>query len=208
MTNRNLKFVEDDIAFMRAMAQEGRDAPLLSGPIMIAAALIFGVASVCQWAIMSGAVDVTPWAMVWVWVASGVLFIAALAALSRRIRSKPGQGSVGNRAVGAAWSAVGFGIFAAWVAFMAQGLINGDWTLMRAMPILVFTAYGSAWMVAGAMSGRSWMKGTGVAAYAGAAVLGLFSNQPVGFLVFAALLVLVALIPGLVLARQEPAEVI
>lgn len=199
---------QDDIAYIRALAEEGRYSPLLNGPIMVAAALIFGGASVAQWAIQEGVVDVTPWAQLWVWIAAGGVFAVALTLLIRRASGKPGYSSISSQAVGAAWSAVGFGIFASWVAFVAVGLLKGDWTLMRAMPIIVFAAYGSAWTVAGAMARKTWMTLTALAAYAGAALLGVFMDSPVGYLVFAALLMLVALLPGLALMRQEPREVV
>ena len=140
MTDDQTQSLHDDIAYMRAMAQEGRNAPLLSGPIMVAAGIIFGTASLAQWAIQTGLVDVSPWAQLWVWVASGVVFGVALTLLIRRQNSKPGARSAGNKAVGAAWSGVGFGIFAMWVAFMAIGLTSGNWEVMRVMPIVVFAA--------------------------------------------------------------------
>ena len=71
MTDDQTQSLHDDIAYMRAMAQEGRNAPLLSGPIMVAAGIIFGTASLVQWAIQTGMVDVSPWAQLWVWLAAG-----------------------------------------------------------------------------------------------------------------------------------------
>ncbi|MFN3536892.1 MAG: hypothetical protein ACK4Y4_05540, partial [Brevundimonas sp.] len=95
-----------------------------------------------------------------------------------------------------------------WVAFMAVGFSSGDWTLMRAMPIVVFAAYGSAWIVAGEMSGAGWMKGVALIAYAGAVLLGVFADSSWSYPVFAGLLVFVALLPGLALMRQEPSDVV
>ena len=71
MTDDQTQSLHDDIAYMRAMAQEGRNAPLLSGPIMVAAGVIFGSASLVQWAIQTGLVVVSPWAQLWVWLAAG-----------------------------------------------------------------------------------------------------------------------------------------
>lgn len=208
MTDDHLQSVREDIAYIRAMAEEGRHAPLLSGPIMVAAAVIFGGASVAQWAIQSGVLDVTPWAQLWVWVGAGGLFAVALSVLIGRAKRKPGFGSAGNTAVGVAWSGVGFAIFSIWLSMMAIGLTTGDWGPMRLMPSVVFAAYGTAWLVAAAMSGLKWMNLVALLSYAGAVAMGLVSLQPVGYLVFAALLVFVALLPGLALMRQEPAEVI
>lgn len=194
-----------DIAYIRALAEEGRAAPPLNGPILVAAALIFGTASVLQWAIQSGVLAISPWAQLWVWVGSGVAFAIALTVLIRRIQRKPGAGNIRNEAVGVAWEGVGFVIFSVWLGLLAIGLTTGQWEAMRIMPSLVFAAYGAAWLVAGAMSGRKWMKFVALGSYAGAALLGAVSHLPIGYLVFAALLVCVALIPGIVLTREEPA---
>lgn len=197
-----------DIAYIRALVEEGRAAPPLNGPILIAAAVIFGAASVAQWAIQSGVLAVSPWAQLWVWVAAGVVFAISLTVLIPRIRRKPGAGNIRNEAVGVAWEGVGFVIFSVWLGLIAMGFATGDWGAMRIMPSLVFAAYGAAWLVAGAMSGRKWMKLVALASYAGAAVLGAVSHLSIGYLVFAALLVGVALVPGIVLTRQEPSEIV
>ena len=208
MTDDQTQSLHDDIAYMRAMAQEGRNAPLLSGPIMVAAGIIFGSASLVQWAIQTGVIDVSPWAQLWVWVASGVAFGVALTLLIRRLNTKPGARSAGNKAVGGAWTGVGFGIFAMWAAFMAVGLTSGNWEIMRAMPIVVFAAYGSAWFVAGTMARVKWMNWVALLSYGGAVLMGVFSDSPHLLLVYAVMFVLVALLPGLALMRQEPSEVI
>lgn len=193
-----------DIAFMRTMVEQGRHAAPLNGPFLISASLIFGAANLGQWALTSGQIVASPWAPLWLWIGSGLAFALSLVVLIRRAAVKPGADTLVNKAIGASWSAVGFGIFAVWAAFLFVGLISGDWTMMWAMPSLVFAAYGSAWFVAGEMTGRGWMKAIALLSYVGAALLGLFVDSPVIYLVFAILIVAVALIPGIVLTRQEP----
>lgn len=195
-----------DIAYIRALAEEGRTTPPLNGPFLIAAAIVFGSASVAQWAIQSGVLNVSPWAQLWVWIGAGVVFSLALTVLIRRTKSKPGHSNIRNEAIGVAWMGVGFVIFSVWLGLLAMGLTTGVWEAMRIMPSLVFAAYGAAWLVAAAMSGRKWMNGVALASYAGAAVLGGVSHLSIGYLVFAVLLVCVALIPGIVLTRQEPGD--
>ncbi|MDI1327047.1 MAG: hypothetical protein PSV23_09655 [Brevundimonas sp.] len=196
-----------DIAWMRRLAEDGAQAPLLNGPIMIAAGVIFGAANVIQWAIQTGALAVDPMAQLWLWLAAGAVFALALFILIRRASRKPGFGSHGNKAVGAAWSAIGFGIFVMWLSLMAIGFRSGDWTMMWAMPSIVATAYGSAWMVSAAATGQRWMTLVGLLAYAGAIVSGALIGSTTIYLVFAVLMVATALVPGFVLMRQEPAEV-
>ena len=198
---------DDDIAYVRALAEEGRRAPLLSGPVLVAAAVIFGGASLLQWAVQTGVWAVNPWAQLWIWIGAGVLFGAALALICARMRRKPGYNSVSNTAVGAAWSGIGFLIFTVWLSLVAMGVRTGDWSAMQMMPSLVFAAYGAAWTVASAMSGQKWINAVALASYGGAVLLGVFTGQPAGYLVFVVLLFGVVLIPGLVLMRRERAEV-
>lgn len=205
MTHEPSTTTAADIAFVRDLAQQGRNTAPLNGPFLIAASLIFGAANVGQWALLTEAVSASPWAPLWLWIAAGIVFALALVVLIRRQANKPGANTLVNKAIGASWTAVGFGIFATWLAFIAIGLTSGNWTLMWAMPSLVFAAYGSAWFVAGEMTGRGWMKGIALLSYAGAAGLGAFIGDPAIYLVFTVLIVLVALIPGIVLTRQEPA---
>lgn len=204
--NANTEDPAADIAWMRRLAEEGRDAPLLNGPVMVAAGLIFGVANALQWAIQVGVAPVEPEVQLWLWLAASAVFAVALFLLIRRASRKPGFGSHGNKAVGAAWSGIGFGIFVMWLSLMAVGFRSGDWTMMWAMPSVVATAYGSAWIVSGAMAGRRWMTLIGLLAYAGAVVFGALVGDPVIYLAFTAFMVLTALLPGLALMRQEPAE--
>lgn len=205
---RDAHTVQDDIAYMRALAQEGRHAPLLAGPVLVTAAVIFGAANLGQWALLTRVIDADPWAPVWLWIGAGVVFGVALSLLINRMKSKPGFNSSGNRAVGAAWSAVGYGIFVTWLGLMAMGLKSGDWSVMMAMPTIVFVAYGSAWMIAGAMTRVRWMTVTGLLSYAGAIVSGWFAGDMAMYLVFTAVLIAVALVPGLILMRQEPSEIV
>ncbi|SFS38009.1 hypothetical protein [Brevundimonas viscosa] len=204
--NANIEDPAADIAWMRRLAEEGRDAPLLNGPVMVAAGLIFGAANGVQWAIQAGVLVVDPMVQLWVWLGAGAVFAVALFLLIRRASRKPGYGSHGNKAVGAAWSGIGFGIFVMWLSLMAVGFRSGDWTMMWAMPSVVATAYGTAWIVSGAMAGRRWMTATGLLAYAGAILFGALIGDPVIYLAFTAFMVVTALIPGLALMRQEPAE--
>ena len=205
---RDAQTIHDDIAYMRALAHEGRHAPLLAGPVLVAAAIIFGMANVGQWALLSGVIDASPWAPVWLWIGAGLVFGAALSVLTARMKGKPGFNSSGNRAVGAAWSAVGYGIFVTWLGLMAMGLKSGDWSVMMTMPTIVFVAYGSAWMIAGAMTRVRWMTVTGLLSYIGAIAVGWFAGDTTMYLVFTVMIFAVALVPGLILMRQEPSEIV
>jgi len=205
---RETHAVHDDIAYMRALAQEGRNAPLMAGPILVAAAVIFGAATAGQWALQTGAVVAGPWTPLWLWIGAGALFGLALAVLIRRIQAKPGCSSSSNRAVNTAWSTVGYGIFVTWLALLAIGFRTGEWAFMALMPTVVMVAYGSAWAIAGAMTGLRWMNIVALVSYAGAVALAWFVSGPAIYPVYMVLLVAVALVPGIILMRQERPETV
>jgi hypothetical protein len=62
-------------------------------------------------------------------------------------------------------------------------------------------------MVAAAMTGKRWIWLTAIGSYAGAVVVAVFAVTPWVFLVFAAALVLLAVVPGVALMRQVPKTV-
>lgn len=205
---RDTQAIQDDIAYMRGLAHEGRHAPLLAGPILVMAAIVFGAANIGQWAINADVIQVNPWAQLWLWIASGVVFAIGLTVLIGRMKGKPGINSAGNKAVGAAWSAVGYGIFVTWLALVALSVKTGNWSWMAVMPTAVLVAYGSAWMIGAAMTRTRWMSFTALAAYIGAVAVAWFIDSPMIYLVFTVVLMAVALVPGIILMRQEPSEVI
>jgi uncharacterized membrane protein len=103
---------------------------------------------------------------------------------------------------------VGYGIFVTWLGLVALSLKSGDWAWMSVMPTVVLVAYGSAWMVAAAMTRLRWMTLTALMCYAGAVGVAWFVDSPAILLVFTAVLIAVALVPGLILMRQEPSEIV
>lgn len=205
---RETQAIQDDITYMRSLAHEGRHAPLLAGPILVTAGIVFGTTSLIQWAIQSGLVRLNPWSQLWVWIVAGVVFAVALTVLIGRMKTKPGVNSAGNKAVSAAWEGVGYGIFVTWLALVALSLKTGQWSWMAVMPTVVLVAYGSAWMIGAAMTRTRWMSYTALAAYVGAVAVAWFMGSATIYPVFAVILLAVALVPGIVLMRQEPSEVV
>lgn len=203
MTRDQVDSVQSDIAYLKQLANEGRDAPVLVGPVLVAASIIFGIPSLFQWAVIAGVLTVNPWAILTVWIVAGVVFAGVLTMIIRKMDTKAGAETIRNRTIGAAWSACGYSIFAGWLALMAYGFSTGSWAPMSLMPTLVMIAYGSAWLIAGLIVERRWMAGVGLLSYAGAVALAWFANTHMVFGVYIVLLLAVALMPGLYLMRQS-----
>ncbi len=208
MTDDKMQNLKDDIAFMKALAREGSSTPLLFGGVMVSAGVIFGAGAVGHWAIVSGLLDLSPGYIMANWVGAAVVFGLALAVLLGRARGQPGASAGVNKATGAAWSAVGFAIFACWLGMTVIGLSTGDWAVMNVFPVLILALYGAAWFIAGALTGKGWIKLTALASFAAAVGMGALAGHPMQMLGYAACLAAVTIPPGLILMRQEPASIV
>ena len=203
-----MKDLRDDIAFMRALAEEGRSAPLLGGGILMAAGLIFGAASVAHWAVMVGALRVSPWVILMVWMAAGLGFGAVATLLGRRSKRQAGAAATVNRAARAVWSAVGWTIVVILVGMAIMAARLGQPGLTSLFPIIVLPLYGAAWSVASAMTRRGWMTSVAIGCYGSALGMATLGDQPAALLVYAASLMLFATVPGYILLRQEPSHLV
>ena len=208
MTRDQLQSIQDDLAYMKALAQEGRRAPLLGGSVLVVAGCTFAPAAVASWAISRGLLGRDPFIFNWVWLAAAVVFLGFLFWSKERLRTRPGASGAGNRAMGAAWGGLGFAAFALFGAFFAASWLTGEWIIMSMFGPVILAFYGAAWSVAATMSDRGWLKGVAGAAMLSAFGVGALAGRPEQWLAYAAALVLVALLPGLALMRQAPAEVV
>lgn len=208
MTKDQIQSVRDDIAFMRALAEEGTQVPLLGGGISLAAGLIFAAASVAHWAVAQGVLQVPEWALMIVWVGAGALFGVICRWLIKRGNSQPGASSSVNKATGSAWSAVGFAIFTMFLALFAMAWATKNGAIFNVFPVLILALYGAAWTVAADLTGRSWIRVVALGSFAAAVIMGLLAASPYLMLAYAAALILLAAVPGLILLRQEPSDTI
>jgi hypothetical protein len=208
MTDEKLQILKDDIAFMRALAQEGSSVPLLFGGIMVAAGLIFSAGAVGHWLLATEVLRLSPWFYMVNWLAAGGLFSIALNILLRRASGRPGYSAGVNRATGAAWSGVGFAIFATFLGLTAVGVTTGLWEVMAVFPVLILALYGAAWFVAGALSGKGWIKLVALGSFAGAVAMGALTGSSWQMLGYAGCLLLLAVLPGWLLMRQEPTDTV
>ena len=196
--------LRDDVAFMRALAEEGRRAPPIGGSMLAWAGLIFGAASLVFYAELKGALELPGSGLVWLVAVVLYAVIGTLTVL--HIRRQPGYGGTRNKAMGAAWSAVGYTIFAVWVAFALAAFRTGEEVIMFIFSPMILALYGLGWAVAAAISDAKWPGAVAGLAFVSAAATAWYAGKPELFLVYAAALLLTALLPGLYLMRQARAR--
>jgi hypothetical protein len=195
----------DDLSFLRNLAEAGQDAPLTMGPYLIAGGGWFGLASLVIGLAQIGAIPSGVNAVLWQsMLIAFVGFAVTLFLLIRRERGRVQNTT--NNTLGAAWSAAGSGIFFFAVAIFIVAARTGEGYLLNSISLVVLTLYAVAWKLSAAVSRKPWMNGivflTVVSLLTVAASIGsMFS-----WLAYAAALLLSAVLPGFYLvslARKQ-----
>ena len=193
----DMQTIRDDLAFMRgvsAAADPGQTRK--GGMILLAGGVIFASASLAVWAELERAIPAA--SASWVWLAATAAFFVVLAlVLARGPRSQ----GVRDKATGMAWAGVGGVMFTTVLGFNVSANVLRDPAVFAGLPTLITALYGAGWTVAGAMSGRRWMTGVALGGFVAAVVLAFLVASPAIYLAYAAVLLALGAVPGLVLLR-------
>ena len=208
MTEQNMQSLRDDLAYLRALAAEGQQAPLMGGGILAAAGGVFGLASLAHWAVVAGVLHIPGWALMAIWLTATAVFMVALFALKAHYKTRPGAQTSTNRAAGSAWMGVGFACFALFVAFFLASYQTGLWQIMNLFAPVILSLYGAAWTVAAQMTRRRWIWALAMGSFAAAILTAGLVGRPEQYLAYAASLVLLAFVPGVIAMRAEPSDVV
>ena len=200
----NLEALREDLAYVKALAKEGRHAPLIAGPILLLAGVTWGTASLISYAMAKGVIPGSQTLANWTWGVTALVFFAGMMLLIQRSKGKPGAGALNNRAVSAGWSGAGWGIFAFVLAIAAAAWRLNDPNLIWLISPAVLALYGVAWSVSAAMTEQKWLVWIGMGSLLGAVLMGLMAGMAEMFLAYAAALYLLAGLPGYLLMRGEP----
>ncbi|MBF0666156.1 MAG: hypothetical protein IR159_11575 [Brevundimonas sp.] len=193
-----------DIAWMRRVAEEGRQAPMQGASILFGAGLIYGAGSVGHWAVASGLVELGGDAINYIWLAATLLFFLLLVTVLTRLKQNRGVVTSANLASGTAWASVGWGIFALAVSMFALSWrMGGEAALvvLALMPSMIMVFYGSGWAVTAAMQRSKALWALAIASFAAAPLLALLVGQAEQYLAYAAALFLLMGLPGFLMMR-------
>ncbi|MGZ8284374.1 MAG: hypothetical protein ACXW27_11820 [Allosphingosinicella sp.] len=195
---------EDDIRYVRQLAESGAHAPLLGGRFMTWWGLLLTAAYIAHHLALTGAIGDGRTIFAIVWGGFSLLGIIGQMVLVRSMPAKAGAGSAGNRASRTIWMAAA-GAIASMVVGCAIAARTGagpaafDWIVPVA-----FAVYSCALIVTGSLAKNRPTFAAGVGA---AIMVGLFTAlilSPDRYLAAAAGVALTVLVPGLVLLRAEP----
>jgi hypothetical protein len=209
----DVQAIRDDLAFMRALAQEGRRAPLLIGHNLMVGGLVYGTICVVCWLLATHLV-VLPWS--WgthwspaIWIATTPIYVAYCYVRRTQWRNRrPGATALTNRAVHAAFRGIGYALLTLLAAAVIAAYQMKTMAAFALFPSIIMACYGLGWLVAAAMSETKWLRAVAIASFVAALVIAAAIEVTAGYLAMAAFLYLLVALPGWVLTRAEPSDVV
>jgi len=199
----------EDLAYVRALAEEGKHAPLLGGSFLLFWGGLNGCAYLAHWLVSIGQVSFFgPGDFALVWSVYGILAGFGSFLLSGRLAGKPGRSAIGVRAERAIWMAIATGIGAFAIGAIVRMVIEQDWAAPNTIPPAALAFCGAALVATAALSGQRWLGAFGALSMLCALAIGAFANVEGVYLASAAASVITLIIPGIVLLRREPSSLV
>lgn len=200
MTSHQL---EDELAYIKSLAEQGSIGPMRNGISLLAAGLAYAGAAVAQYFSVLGVLPRTGWMALTIWGGATLVFWAVAATTWFR-KSKSHNQSVGLRAKTSVWSAVGMGILALLLCVTIIANVMKDVAAISFMiaPVILIM-YGIGWWVSAKVSAAGWIRWIAIGCFVAAPLITFLAGRPEQLLAYAVCLILFAAVPGGVVMRAE-----
>lgn len=202
--NDKIKSVQDDLAFLRTVA-EGRGGAGLGvagGAIYAGAGLIYGLQCLAYYGQAIGLIRIPPLGdLLLAWLPT-VLFVILMTVVIVIDRKRP-TGGVANRAVNAAFIGAGIANLALVLIFAAAAARHHDFRYWLFHPAVVFVLQGAAWYVVFMLRKRLWMLVVAAGWLVSGVAMGLLIERSDLYLLVASFgLFAWMMVPGYAMMRQ------
>jgi hypothetical protein len=138
---------QEELARLRAIAEEGRHAPLLGGWHMILWGVAMTAALLINWAVIERHLPWPAHSLAFSWFGIAILAWIASFMLGGRESKRQGAFTIGNRIERMVWILAGGFLSTLAVAIFLRAILVGGpepWTLFQMMPPVAFGAYSVA----------------------------------------------------------------
>lgn len=202
-----------ELAYVKALAEEGRNAPLVGGILYVIWGVVIAAASLLTYLAASGAIAVPFIGGLWFWVGALLVGWAASFLIGSKSSAKPGGLTIGNKTANAVWFAVGVFMTSFWIAaFALQGHLKSagveSHLVFGLMFPVAFGVYGIAFYATAVAARLDFLRGFAIAAWLFSLAALYFLGDLRQLLIGAAGSLVCALLPGLILMRREPRDIV
>jgi len=201
--------LEDDLAYVRELAEAGARAPQLGGRFLVWWGFLAAATMATHYLLYVGIPDRPAWTFPALWFSFGAIGSIGSVFLGRSLRGKPGAGATPNRVENAAWTGVNAGLLA-YVAGVVIGVTTGQLDLVFFNSILpvALVGYGVVWIILAQIARSSLYLLPGVAALLGAAAAVVTVMTAEVYLISAAAAFASSFVPGVIFMMREPKDVV
>jgi len=204
--------IEEDLAFVRQVAESGRTTPLLGGRFLVLWGCTVALATVINWLIATRVLPVSVWGIPIAWFGlTGIAFLISMGFKSRLSRTT-GAATIGNRVERAVWQMAGlfFSIFFFGLAALpiVQKLMGGTtdvafYRLFSLFPPITFGVYAIAISATAAAADHRLLRVSAWVALGFLFLTLIAMNQSYQLLISATGIIFVLVVPGLFMLRDE-----
>jgi hypothetical protein len=203
--NDELKTVQDDLAFLRTMAEGGGERGgmgVAGGALYGAAGLLYGIQTLAYFAQEMGVIRLGGLGNLVMAAAPTVVFLILMTIVIIIDRKRP-QVGVANRAVNAAFAGTGIANLALVLIFAAAASRHKDFHYWLFHPAVVFVLQGAVWYVIFMLRKRLWMALVATGWLVCGVALGMLIERADLYLLIASLgLFAFMMVPGFFMMRQ------
>ncbi len=195
-----MREAREDLAFMKAVAEDKGPLPGLIGAHLLAVGLPFGLNFILVWAVFAGRAPWWPHGLVWAtWVPGTLVYAPISLLLHLRGRSfTPGPTA---RLFFAAWASVGL-IVLPILAVMTIAQLKTGLAFAMVWPALSFVLWGGAWASLAIIRRKAWHGIMAVISFATALASAALIDAPEAWLVMAVGILLCVAAPGAAIMRR------
>ena len=198
---------EQDIAWLKSLAESGAQAPLIGGRYLILWGGLSVLATFAHGLVVAGYLPVPVESVGFIWLVYGIVGGVVSRLIGGGLADKPGATSAANRVSRAAWTTVGFGIFGYVLAIVL-------WTSAFGSPVLLFDSiltiaffgYAFAFSVTAALSGRKWLYGPALLSGLAAMATPVLYGSAALYFAASAVILVSAVLPGAAMMMREPGK--
>jgi hypothetical protein len=202
-----------EIAYVRTLAEEGRNAPLVGGVLYVIWGGVIGFAATLTYLEVAGLIALPFVGGLPFWVGAIAIGWGASFLFGPRAFRKPGALTIGNKTASAAWFAIGVFMSLFWIAAMAfrdhfkVAGMEPQFIFGLMFPI-AFGLYGVAFYATAVAARLDWMRGFAIAAWIFSVAALYFIGDAKQLLLGAVGSLVCAVLPGFILMRREPSDVV
>jgi len=202
-----------EIAYVKTLAEEGRNAPLVGGVLYVIWGGVVGLAAALTYFSVAGILPMPFVGGLPFWIGAMAIGWGASFLFGPRALRKPGALTIGNKTASAAWFAIGVFMSLFWIAAMA---FEGQFKAAGVEPQFVFGLmfpiafglYGVAFYATAVAARLDWMRGFAIAAWIFSIAALYFIGDARQLLLGAVGSLVCAVFPGFILMRREPSDVV